>query len=374
MSEGGEKTFAPSEKRLRDAARKGDVLRSRDLSAAVSVLAGMALLALLGPWLADALARLCRQALTFDRAALEHAPDAGAALAGIAGPMVAVALTGFAVALLGAGGQLVAGSGKWSAANLAFKGQRINPANGLKRIFGPTGLIELGKSLVKVALLTVIVWIWCRHRLDTLPKLARGGIEAQARMAFDALVSLGLALGGGLAVIAALDLPIQIARRSARLKMSYREVRDEAKESDGSPEMKAHRRQRQRDIARGSVAPAMREAQFVVTNPTHFAIALAYDPAKAAAPVVLAKGRGEKALAIRELAKERSLPVLDYPQLARSLYYTTREQQMIREELYGALATLIAFVLALGRGETPPFPRLSVPVHLQFDADGRTNA
>ena len=371
MSEGGEKSFAPTEKRLRNAARKGDVLRSRDLSAALSVLAGIAALALLGPWLADALAGLCRAALTFDRGSLERAPDPGAALAGMGSPLLAVALAGFAVALLSAGGQLMAGSGRWNAANLAFKGQRINPASGLKRVFGPTGWIELGKSLLKVALLSAIVWLWGRHYIGALPALARAGIEAQARMAFEALVSLGLALGGGLAVIAALDLPIQMVRRSARLKMTHREVRDEAKESDGSPEMKAHRRQRQRDIATGSVAPAMREAQFVVTNPTHFAIALAYDPAKAPAPVVLAKGRGEKALAIRELAGEHALPVLEYPQLARSLYYTTREQQMIREELYGALATLVAFVLALGRGETPPFPRLSVPVDLQFDVDGR---
>jgi flagellar biosynthetic protein FlhB len=151
-------------------------------------------------------------------------------------------------------------------------------------------------------------------------------------------------------------------------------MRDENKESEGSPERKAAQRDRQRMLARGALAPAMKEAQFVITNPTHFSVALAYDPAKAAAPVVLAKGRGEKALAIRDLAAEMELPMLEYPQLARSVYFTTRERQMIREELYVAVAALLAFVLSLKRGEAPQRPEVSVPVELCFDADGRLAA
>ena len=121
----------------------------------------------------------------------------------------------------------------------------------------------------------------------------------------------------------------------------------------------------------GGVAHAMREAQFVLTNPTHFAVAMAYDPALAAAPIVLAKGRGDKALAMRELAAELSLPCLEYPALARSVYFTTRERQVIREELYSAVAGVLAFVLSLKRGERPAPPQVSVPVELRFDADGR---
>jgi flagellar biosynthetic protein FlhB len=116
---------------------------------------------------------------------------------------------------------------------------------------------------------------------------------------------------------------------------------------------------------------SMRKAQFVVTNPTHFSVALAYDPGEAAAPIVLAKGRGEKALAIRELAAELSLPVLEYPALARSLYYTTRERQVIREELYVAVASVLAFVFSLKRGEPIARPQVEVPVLLRFDPDGR---
>jgi len=148
-------------------------------------------------------------------------------------------------------------------------------------------------------------------------------------------------------------------------------VRDEHKESEGSPEKKSAQRERQRKIAMGGLIPAMKEAQFIVTNPTHFSVALAYDPAKAAAPVVLAKGRGDKAMAMRELAAEYAVPVLEYPALARSIYYTTRERQVIREELYVAVAAILAFVFSLRRGEHPVRPEVSVPVTLRFDAEGR---
>jgi flagellar biosynthetic protein FlhB len=109
----------------------------------------------------------------------------------------------------------------------------------------------------------------------------------------------------------------------------------------------------------------------VITNPTHFSVALAYDPDKASAPIVLAKGRGEKALAMRELAAELNVPTLEYPALARAVYFTTRENQVIREELYVAVASVLAFVLSLKRGETPPAPQVDVPIEVRFDADGR---
>lgn len=153
--------------------------------------------------------------------------------------------------------------------------------------------------------------------------------------------------------------------------MSLQDLKDENKQSEGSPEMKMARRQRQRDLARGSVGKAMKDAQFLVVNPMHFAVALTYDPALAPAPIVLAKGRGETAMAMRELASEANLPVLQYPQLARALYFTTRANQMVREELYIAIASLVAFVMSLKRGDHPMMPRIEVPEELRFDADGK---
>lgn len=372
MSESaGEKSFAPTAKRKRDAAKKGDVLRSRELATAVSMLVGAAWLKFAGPWIYDGLQRALRAAFVWDRAALESFDPARTLLMLLALALPPVMVLGLAVMGVSIASQLGFGEGRWIGGNLAPKGSRINPLSGLKRMFGMHGLIEMGKGLAKVAVLGAICWSWASGRISALVGLGRGNLSAQLAYGWDALISLLFALSAGLVLIALVDFPVQWFRRNQRLMMSHQDMRDEHKEAEGSPENKAAVRDRQRRIAMGGVAGAMREAQFVLTNPTHFAVALAYDPAKAHAPVVLAKGRGDKALAMRELAAELALPVLEYPALARSVYYTTRERQVIREELYGAIASILAFVLSLKRGEHPPRPDIAVPVELRFDAEGQ---
>jgi len=372
MSESaGEKTFAPSAKRKQDAARKGDVIRSRELATAATVLVGAAWLKFAGPWMMDTMAGALRTGFTWDRAALDDFAPGRTLMFLTAMALPPVLLLGCAVIIASLASQLGFGEGRWVGGNLLPKGSRINPAAGLKRMFGLNGWIEMAKSVAKVGLLGTIAWYWADGRLQTLVRLGRGDLSGQLGYGWDAIISLLFALSGGLVVIALIDLPVQWFRRNMRLKMSLQEMRDEHKESEGSPERKAEQRARQRKLAMGGVAKAMREAQFVITNPTHFSVALAYDPLRAAAPVVLAKGRGEKALAMRELAAEYEVPVLEYPALARSVYYTTREQQVIREELYAAVAAVLAFVLSLKRGERPLRPEINVPVTLRFDADGR---
>ena len=374
MSEtAGEKTFAPTEKRLRDAANKGDVLRSKDLGTAAVMLVGAAWLAFGGPWLLSEISNLLRESFQFDSSEIvDFRPDRLMieGLTAALPPIFALAVPVILVTLLS---QLAFGRGRFVAKNLEFKHTRINPASGLKRMFGPNGLIEMGKGILKVVLLGGLAALWWSYSYESLLGLGRGNLSQQLTTAWWSVISLFLVLCGGLVVIAAVDLPIQWVRRNKKLKMSHQEMKDENKESEGSPEAKSARRQRQRDIAAGSVSGAMREAQFVITNPTHFAVALTYDPEKASAPIVLAKGRGDKALAMKELAREFGLPMLEYPQLARSVYFTSRERQVICEDLYGAIAAVLAYVLSLKRGEMPPLPAIEVPVALRFDADGRLN-
>lgn len=269
--------------------------------------------------------------------------------------------------------QIVLGDGVWVPGNLAPKASRINPLSGLSRMFGMSGWIEAGKGLLKVSLLGVMAWLWARGQWADLLSLGRSDLHGALARSWQAVTSLLFLLASGLVVIALIDFPVQWLRRMMRLKMTQQEMRDENKEAEGSPERRAaiRQRQRQRQIAMGSFASAMREAQFVITNPTHFAVAMTYDPAKASAPIVLAKGRGEKALAMKELAREYEVPLLEYPALARSVYYTTRERQVIREELYAAVASVLAFVFSLKRGEHPSAPAIDVPVHIRFDAEGR---
>ena len=372
MSEtAGEKTFAPTEKRLADAAKKGDVLRSKDAGTAAVMLLGGAWLALAGPWLLEGLAGLARDAFLFDARDIRDFTISGLLMKGLLLGVPAILTLAVPVILVTLLTQLAFGRGRWVLDNLKAKGQRINPLSGLKRMFGPQGLVEMGKGLLKVALLGSIAGAWWWTSMETVIGLGRGNLSAQLSAAWHSIVSLIFALGGGLIVIAFVDLPIQWLRQQKRLKMSHQEMRDENKEAEGSPEMRAARRQRQRDIATGSVSGAMREAQFVVTNPTHFAVAMTYDPAKASAPIVLAKGRGDKAMAMKELAREMDLPMLELPQFARSVYYTTRERQVICEDLYGAVASVLAYVFSLKRGETPPLPAVEVPAALRFDTEGR---
>ena len=372
MSEtAGEKTQAPTPKRKQDAAKKGDVLRSRDLATAAAALAGAAWLKYAGPWLFDLLSGGLGSGLSFDRTAIEDFAPGRLMIAALLAVFPPLLILGFVVAGASIGSQLGFGEGRWLPGNLAPKASRINPLNGLKRMFGTQGLVELVKSMAKAITLGVIAWVWARQNSDLLGNLYTARLSGQLALGWTALISLLFALSLGLVLIALIDFPIQWLRRFNRLQMSHQDLRDENKEAEGNPEKKAAIRQRQRQLARGSMQRVMREAQFVITNPTHFSVAMAYDPLKASAPIVLAKGRGEKALAMRELAVEFALPCLEYPALARSVYFTTRENQVIREELYGAVAGVLAFVLALKRGESPHVPAIEVPVALRFDAEGK---
>jgi flagellar biosynthetic protein FlhB len=371
----GEKTLAPTAKRLREAAKNGDVLRSKDLGNAAAMLVGAAFLRFGGPWLLEGLGQSLRSGLVWDRAALDDFTP-GRVLLSLGALILPPILTMGAVV---AGATLVSqltfsSQGRFIAGNATFKASRLNPMNGLSRMFGPQGWIEAGNGLLKVIVLGLIAWGWGRGRFDRLSALTAESLSGQLAFGWEALTSLFLMLASGLAGIAMVDFPIQWWRRQRRLRMSLQEVKDENKESEGSPENKQKIRQRQRQMAMAGVASAMRQAQFVITNPTHFSVAMAYDPELAPAPVVLAKGRGEKALAMRELAAELGVPCLEFPALARSVYFTTRERQMIREELYQVIAGILAFVFSIKRGESRPTPTVEVPVELRFDAEGRLDA
>lgn len=370
-----EKNFEATDKKKRDAAKKGDVLRSKELATVAAMATGAGALSVVGPRLFGSVESVALTAFRFDAAVLEHS-DPGALFASAAGEvMPPIFAMGCAVIVATLVSQLLLGEGsRFNVGAIRFKGSKINPLSGLKRIFGMQGLIELGKSILKLALMASLAGYWISQNMDAVLGIGRGSLEAQLAYAWEAAMSLLFLLIIGLAIIAAIDYPLQRFQRNKRLKMSLKELRDETKQAEGSPEMKGARKQRQRDLARGGVAKAMKEAQFVIVNPMHFSVALTYDPALAPAPVLLCKGRGETALAMRDIAGEEGLPILEYPALARSVYFTTQVNQMVREELYIAIAALVAFVLSLKRGERPTWPNVEVPEDLRFDGDGRPDA
>lgn len=370
----GEKTEAPTAKRKRKAEEDGQILSSKDFGTALIVLLGCAWMAMLGP----ALIRACKEVMvgsfTFGRADVEDfepwrpLAEAGWKLALPMGGLLLVAVVGAVLSHAGLAGL------RWNAKLFAPKASRVNPASGLARMFGPNGWIELGKSLLKVVLLGSIgAWL-----LWSLTQRSLGLVEADLHGAIGAMggefLNLLFVMAGGLLVIAGVDLPIQIIRHMNRLRMTKQEVRDEHKEAEGSPEAKGAQRRRQREILKGSFRKAVATANVVLTNPTHFSVALRYEPGKDQVPVVVAKGRGATALAIRELAGELEVPILEYPQLARAVYYTSRENQEIRDDLYMAVATVLAFVFQLGKRAGAVQPPVTVPETALFDENGRKQA
>ncbi len=366
----GEKTEAPTAKRKQKAFDDGQVLRSREFATALVVLAGCGWLAVFGPALMAACKGLMITSFTFGSGDVDDfQPMRSLAIAGwqIAPPMIAM----FVIATLAAiFSQAGLGALTFNGKLMAPKASRINPASGLKRIFGPQGWVELGKSLLKVILLGTIGYYMLWHVSTQSIGLASSDIERSVGALGSMLTGTLFAMAAGLVVIAGIDLPIQIIQLLQKLRMSKQEIKDEHKESEGNPENKAAQRQRRHDLAKRNMRKAVSEAHVVLTNPTHFAVALRYDRGRDQVPVVVAKGRGVTAQAIRELAAESRVSVLEYPMLARALYYTSREGQEVRDDLYMAIATVLAFVFGINTqaGGTPP--PIAVPESARFDENG----
>ena len=372
-SEGGEKTEKPTPKKLQDAAKKGDILQSRELGTALVVMAGIGCMAVIGPALIDALSHMLVEALRFRREDIvDFSPaDRGMALlTGILLPVGGVMLATFLAAIAA---PALLGSLGFRPGAFAPKPEKLNPAAGLKRIFGMQGLIELLKSVAKVLLLGSIgVWIlW--DRLTQITGLGKTNVTSAIADVGDIFIFTCLAMAGGLFLIAGIDVPAQIMQRAKRLGMSKQEVKDEHKESEGSPELKGHIRRRQFEVLSGSTRKAVAESTVIITNPTHFAVALRYRPGQDAAPVVVARGCDAIAAAIRELADTNGVTVLQYPELARAIYFTSRAGQIVNEGLYMAVATVIAFVFRVQNRMATEMDRpfITVPDDLRFNADGQ---
>jgi flagellar biosynthesis protein FlhB len=370
---GGEKTEKPTQKKLQDAAKKGDILQSKELATALVVMAGIGWIAVTGPSVVESLSQMLIEALRFRREdIMDFAPAARgmSLLTGIALPVGGILL---ATTLAAIAGPAILGSLGFRPGAFAPKASKLNPAAGLKRIFGVQGLIELMKSIAKVALLGSIgVWlIW--DRLTAIIGLGSSGLAPAMSDLGNMFIMTCLIMAGGLFLIAGIDVPAQIMQRSKRLGMSKQDIKDENKESEGSPELKGHIRRRQFEVLSGSTRKAVAEASVIITNPTHFAVALRYKPGQDAAPVVVAKGCDAIAAAIRELADQNGVTVLQYPDLARAIYFTSRAGQIVNEGLYMAVATVLAFVFRVENRMASEMDRpfISVPDDLRFDADGR---
>ena len=371
-----QKTEKPTPKKLADSAREGDVLMSRELATALMMLAAAGWIVAAGGWFVQSAGDLLRRGLTLTASDVADFAPAEALMRN--GTEILLPLASLFALALGAAvaGPALLGSFGWRGKALHFKGNRMNPMTGLKRMFGLQGATELGKALAKVLLLGTIGYWLVKGSLPAIMTMASTDLLAAIGLAGQAIGHAMLVLAGGLVVIAMIDVPVQWLQRNKRLMMSKQEIKEEMRQSDGAPELKQAQRQRAHDILSGSARKAVSDATVVLTNPTHFSVALRYRPGVDAAPVVVARGRGDVALSIRELARGANVPLLEYPQLTRAIYFTARAGRVIPDELFVAVATVLAFVFQLERmvAEGHGQPVVDVPPTHRFDPDGRRQA
>ena len=354
-----ERSERPTQKRLEEARRRGQLPRSRDLTSAAVVLIAGAGLRLLGSHMGTQLYGLMQSGLTLSREQVLDENRLVPALAATVSqalmscaPVLALTVLAALLAPLALGG--------W---NLSFEAlapdfSRLSPIGGLQRIFSVRSLVELAKAFAKfmVVAAVAVIFLWKNSsellRLGSEP--TRVGIAHAASLSGSALLVLAAALG----VIAAADVPWQLWQHLQRLRMSRQELRDEHKESEGAPEIKGRIRRAQQEIAKRRMMQEVPKADVVVVNPMHFAVALRYDEKRMRAPLVVAKGADEVAQRIREVAAEHRVPIFEAPPLARALFRSVQIGAEIPASLYVAVAQVLTYVYQLraARHDGSPLP------------------
>lgn len=367
-----EKTEAPSPQRLEKAREDGQVVQSRELATFVVLMVGGTALWMMASGLGKTLSHIVHSALQFNPGIARDSSHVMAQLSNqfFEAGMALLPFLGLMVLATLASPLLLRG---WMFSTKAFVPDfnRLNPLSGLKRMFSSQGLVELVKALGKAGLLGgVAAWlIW--SNLDAIFSLSLESPSTAIQHMGDLIGKVFLLASGAMIFIVVLDLPYQLWSHTNKLKMTKEQLRQEAKESEGDPHLKAHIRAQQREVARRRMMSEIPTADVVVTNPTHFAVALKYSEGKMRAPRVVAKGADEVAARIRELAAEHNVPLLEAPPLARALFRHTELGDEIPATLYAAVAEVLAYVFQLRHfkqaGGAYPSAPTTLPVPPELD-------
>ncbi|MEE3635659.1 flagellar biosynthesis protein FlhB [Pseudomonas sp. FFUP_PS_473] len=372
---GQDKTEDPTDKRKKDAREKGEIARSKELNTVAVTLAGAGGLLVFGGALAETLMELMRINFTLSREVLIDERSMGIFLLAsgkmailATQPVLLVLLLAAIIGPISLGGFLFAGS------SLAPKFSRMNPMSGIKRMFSMHALTELLKALAKFFVILLVALVVLSSDRDDLIAIAHEPLDQAVIHSVQVVGWSALWMAAGLLLIAAVDAPLQLWQAHKKLLMTKQEVRDEYKDSEGRPEVKQRIRQTQREMSQRRMMAAIPEADVVITNPTHYAVALKYDPDKGGAPLLLAKGTDFIALKIREIAGEHKIQILESAALARSIYYSTELEEEIPAGLYLAVAQVLAYVFQVrqyraGKGKAPePLKDVPIPPDLRRDS------
>lgn len=365
---GQDKTEDPTDKKKKDAREKGEIARSKELNTLAVMLAGAGALLVYGGGLAQDLLEIMRLNFTLPREVL-LSPGAMGLYLLHSGKIAIIAVQPVLITLLLAAviGPISLGGWLFAGGSLAPKFSRMSPANGLKRMFSATAIIELLKALAKFLLILFVALAVLKSDIDDLLRIAHEPLELAIIHSVQLVGWSALWMACGLILIAAVDVPVQLYQSHKKLLMTKQEVRDEHKDQEGRPEVKQRIRQLQREMSQRRMMAAVPDADVVITNPTHYAVALKYDPDKGGAPMLLAKGSDFTALKIREIAVANDILLLESPALARSIYYSTELEQEIPGGLYLAVAQVLAYVYQIrqyraGKGKRPEPFKDDVPI------------
>lgn len=366
-----EKTEEPTSKRLEDARKRGQIARSREFNTFAMLIASAGLLLVLGKQMGNGLLDIMRAEFQLSRedifdpaSPIIHLKQVMIDGVSIIAPFIAVLVIVAILAPLALGGWVFS----WEA--IAPKFEKLDPFKGIARMFALHGLVELGKALLKLILIVVVAYVLFKHFLGELVGLADEPLEQSIGHALDIIGFSFLVLCASMAIVAMVDVPYQLYDYSQKLKMTLQEIKDEMKESEGSPEVKARQRRTQMSMAQNRMMAEVPNADVIITNPAHFAVALKYDPNGGGAPRLVAKGVDLIAAQIRNVAAGAKVPFVAAPPLARALYYSTELEKEIPKGLYVAVAQVLAYVYHLKTAREnhwdEPLPPVNIKVPEEF--------
>ncbi|NMM40195.1 flagellar biosynthesis protein FlhB [Pseudoalteromonas arctica] len=365
---GQEKTEEPTGKKIDESKKKGQVARSKELGTMFVLIFSAISLLLYGPEIGKGLYNIMGRMLSLDRNETYDTTKMFAVWGAVADALVfPMAMFVFIIVLAGIIGNTLLGGFNFSWQAAAPKASKMSPAKGIKRMLGPQAGVELVKSILKFVVVAGFAVFLINTFFDEILHLSIESAPGNIIHALEILAWMFLGLTCTLTIIAAIDAPYQSHKHHKELKMTLQEVKDEYKNSEGDPQIKARIRQTQRQMSQRRMMQDVPDADVVVTNPTHYSVALKYDTERAGAPIVVAKGVDEMAMQIRKIAIGNEVPIIESPMLTRALYHTGEVGEQIPDQLFTAVAQVLAYVFQLkrfqkGRGKRPTKLNKTLPI------------
>jgi flagellar biosynthetic protein FlhB len=371
-SDGQERTEEPTGKKIADAREKGQIARSKEVGTMFVLIGSAMALLMVGESLVQSLKRVMARLFSLTR---EETLDVNAmfgviqqTLIDIIFPMGSIFFIIVVAAFIG---NTLLGGMSFSTEAMRPKASKLSPIAGFKRMLGIQAVVEFVKALLKFLTVALVAYLLLNTLFEEILSLSLEAAPKNFAHAVTLLLWMFIALTFSLIIIAAIDAPYQVWNHTRQLKMTKQEIKDEMKNAEGSPEVKGRIRRAQYEMSQRRMMAEVPKSDVVITNPTHFAVALKYNPDKGGAPRLVAKGIDEVAMHIRTIAKENNVEIINSPSLARSLYYTTELDQDIPEQLFAAVAQVLAFVFQLklhkkGRARRPIPLAKNLPIPDEF--------